>query len=104
MRRYLHAAARRHCVVETMNEEENCRRKNAAERKENFRRQCEFPEGMEYEHRILSLEICVELLKIICDVLHINLQKQTYSIASQENSHTWKPVCCTFMKDLLLLP
>lgn len=30
----------------------------------------------------MSLAICVEVLQIICDFLHINLQKQTYCIVS----------------------
>ena len=37
---------------------------------------------MEYEHHILSLALCVEVFQIICDILHINLQKQTYCISS----------------------
>jgi hypothetical protein len=70
-------------VVETMLEEENCRRENATPRTQNFRRQCELPKGMEYEHHILSLAICMKVFQIICDILHINLQKQTYCISSK---------------------
>jgi len=65
-----------------MFEKENYRRENAAQRTQNFRRQYELPKGMEYEHHILSLAICVEVLQIICDILHIKLQKQTYCIVS----------------------
>jgi len=65
-----------------MLEKENCRRKNATQRTQNLRRQYEFPKGMEYEHHILSLAICVEVFQIICDILHIDLQKRTYCIVS----------------------
>jgi len=65
-----------------MLEEENCWRKDATQSTQNFRRQCELLKGMEYEHHILSSAICVEVLQIICDILYINLQKQTYCIVS----------------------
>jgi hypothetical protein len=65
-----------------MFEEENCRRKNATQRTQNLQRQCELPKGIECEHHILSLADCVEVLQIICDILHINLQKQSYCIVS----------------------
>jgi hypothetical protein len=56
--------------------------KNTTQSTQIFRRQCEIPKGIEYEHHILSLAICVEVFQIICDILHINLQKQTYCFVS----------------------
>jgi hypothetical protein len=44
----LNTVTQSYFVVEAMFEEENCRRKSATQRTQNFRRQCELSKGMEY--------------------------------------------------------